>query len=102
MKSQRITIAASVIALVAFGLADPEALSNGAVLVHEIADAQAEQIRDSQSRVDADGKQQQVAEAALAFEQVFDVRDLFGCADGFHIVHTNGAILVDTLSVATK
>jgi hypothetical protein len=28
----------------------------------------------------------------LAFEQVFDVRDLFAGANGFHIVHTNGAV----------
>jgi hypothetical protein len=26
----------------------------------------------------------------LAFEQIFDVRDLFAGADRFHKVHTNG------------
>ena len=55
------------------GVLQKTPLSNGAVLVHKIADAQAEQIRDAQSGVDANGEKQQVAEAALAFEQVFDV-----------------------------
>ena len=75
--------------LAALLLANPKASFDALLFIQEIPDAQAQHVGDPEGRVNAYHEQQQVANATLSPQEVFDLGDPFSVANGFNKIHAN-------------
>ena len=77
------------ITLLAFFFSNGEAFLGIAILIHKLPDAQLEEIRNAQGRIDPDHEQQEIAVALGPFELMFDLGEFFLVPNRFDCYFSN-------------